>query len=95
MPFRRRVLSVCALGVTSCVSGCTSARAKPKSVDVLLRNEDARAEWQLAVAVEDEASEEVFRTEETIPPNDKGELGEVLIEDAFMGMSGDRFTVQA
>lgn len=45
--------------------------------------------------VEDETGKEVFQTEETIPPNDGEDLGEVLIEDAFTGSSGDQFTVQA
>lgn len=95
MPSKRRFLSLCGLAVTSVVCGCVGSREEPKPVDVLLRNEDRQTEWQLTVAVETDSGETVFQTEETIPPNDGEDLGEVLIEDAFTGTSGDQFTVQA
>lgn len=48
----------------------------------------------MTVAVEDGTDEEAFRTKETIPPDDGEDLGEVLIENAFVGTSGDPFTVR-
>jgi hypothetical protein len=67
---------------------------EPKPVDVLLQNDDT-GEWQMTVAVEDTAGEEVFRTDKTIPADTGEDLGEVLVEDAFRGNSDDQFTVQA
>lgn len=49
----------------------------------------------MTVAVEGETGEEVFRVEETIPADDGTVLGEVLVENAFEGALGDRFTVHA
>jgi len=95
MPSKRRVLSLCGLAITTAVSGCLGTREASIPVFIQLRNEDTRAEWQLTVGVEDETGEEVFRTEESIPPNDGQDLGEVRIEDAFRGRTGDRFTVRA
>lgn len=68
-------------------------REEPKPVNVLLQNDDTR-EWQMVVAVEDSAGQDVFRTEKAIPADTGEDLGEVLIDDAFRGQSGDRFTVE-
>lgn len=91
MPSRRRVLSLCGFAAAGVVGGCT-ARADPKPVDVLLQNDDTE-EWPLTVAVERD-DEELFRTEETIPRDTGEDLGEVLVEDAFEGTSGEEFTVR-
>lgn len=64
-----------------------------KTVDVLLQSDDIE-EWLMTVVVERDSDEEVFRTEETIPPNDGVNLGEALIENAFKGMSNDQFTIR-
>jgi hypothetical protein len=92
MPSRRTVIGLCGLAAASALSGCSTTDEQPKQVDVLLQNDDTEA-WQLTVAVERESGDELFRTENTIPADD-GTLGEVLVEDAFEGSSGDRFIVR-
>lgn len=92
MASRRRILQLCGLGTCGVLSGCSTAVAQPKPVDVLLQNDDTEP-WQMELIVERDSGERVFRTEETIPAGH--DIGEVLIEDAFEGESGDRFTVRA
>lgn len=94
MPTRRRFLSIGGLVITSTVSGCSMIRGDSKPVDVLFQNDDFE-EWQVRVTVEDTTGEEVFRIEKIIPADSGEDLGEVLVEDAFTGNSGDQFTVQA
>jgi hypothetical protein len=94
MPSRRRVLSTVAVGATGLLGGCAATREESKPVEVLLQNDDTEA-WRLTVAVEDDAGEEVFRTEETIPADTGEDLGEVPIEDAFSGAPDERFVVRA
>lgn len=91
MPSRRGFLCLCSLAATSVVSGCTMDE-ESKPVEVLLQSDDT-AEWSMTVTVEGDTDEEVFRTEESIPPDDGEDLGEVRIENAFEGMSGDRYTI--
>ena len=91
MPSRRRVLSGCALGASSILSGCMMGE-EPKPVDVLLQSDDTE-EWSMTVTVERDSDGEVFQTTESIPADD-GDLGEVLIEDAFEGTSDDQFTIR-
>ena len=94
MPSRRTVLGLCGLAVTTVLSGCSGATDRAKPVDVLLQSDDTEA-WPLTVTVESETGADVFRTTETTPADDGTSLGEVLVEDAFEGSSGDRFTVRA
>lgn len=61
-------------------------------MDVLLQNDDTEP-WRVEVVVERDSGKRVSRTEETIPAGH--DVGEVLIKDAFEGVSGDRFTVRA
>jgi len=92
MPSRRSVIRSCSVAVAGAVAGCATGR-EVVPVDVLLQNDDSRA-WSMTVAVESETGEEVFRATETVPADD-GTLGELLLEDAFEGTDGDRFTVGA
>lgn len=86
-------LSSGAIVVMGAVSGCSMRREESKPVNVLFHNDDSE-ELRVRVTVEDTSGREVYRTEETVP-SDSGEgLGEVLVENAFDGSSGDRFTVQ-
>lgn len=94
MPSRRAVLGLCSLTAMSALGGCSTAGEDSKPVNVLLQSDDTE-EWQMTVAVERETGEEAFRTEETVPADDGINLGEVRIEDAFEGTSGDQFTVRA
>lgn len=63
-------------------------------MDILLQNDDTEP-WQMRLVVELDSGERVFQTEETIPADDGEHLGEGLIEGAFKGTSGDRFTARA
>lgn len=92
-PSRRGVLTLFGLFASSTVTGSTMTRDEPKPVNVLLQNDDTQ-EWPLLVAVEDTTGSEVFQTEQTIPADTGEDLGEVLLEDAFSGNSGDQFTVR-
>ena len=94
MPSRRRVLSVCGLAVTGVISGCSQTQENPQPVDVRLRNLDRQDNWKLTVAVEEKTGDEVFRTDESIPANDGEDPGEVLVENALRGVSGDHFTIK-
>lgn len=77
------------------LTGCAAVpgvESSDEPVNVSLQNDDTE-EWQLTVAVEDVAGEEVFGTVETVPADTGEDLGEVLIEDALEGTTGDQSTV--
>lgn len=56
MPSRCRVLSSCALGASSIVSGCMRGEEQ-KPVDVLLQSDDTE-EWLMTVTVEHDSDGE-------------------------------------
>lgn len=92
---RRHVISAAGATLFGAVAGCSAlprVDASEKPVDVLVQNDDT-VEWQVTVALEDDVGEEVFRAEEVVPADTGEDLGEVLIEEAVMGRTGDQFTV--
>lgn len=91
MPSRRQVLSSSGFVVIGVLGGCMEIEAESATVDIRLLNDDTR-EWPLAVSVETE-DKVVFETTRTVPADTGTDLGEILIEDAFEGGSGDEFTV--
>ena len=93
MPSRRKVLSLATLLTLGPITGCSSRVEDPKSVDVLLHNDDTKP-WELTVVVAQDTGEQVFETTETVPVDDGVNVGEIRIESAFEGSQTDQFTVR-
>lgn len=89
---RRRFIQLSALGSIAALGGCSTVHAESKPVTVLLENNDDEP-WEMAVAVKQKNGEEVFRTEEILPPRHDAGMGAVKIDDAFEGGMNDRFTI--
>lgn len=97
MPSRRKLLSLSAAGVLSSIAGCSSmidGTENPLPVDVLLHNDDTKAQ-ELRVVTTDDSGERVFETTKTIPADDGTNVGLVRFHSAFEGVPGENFTVRA